>query len=490
MNIADAKTEIKNTIKAYLKKDEYGAYAIPLRSQRPILLMGAPGIGKTALMEQIAREMNLNLVSYSITHHTRQSALGLPFITEQSGKSVTNYTMSEIIAEIYENISRKGISEGILFLDEINCVSETLAPALLRFLQYKTFGTHKIPDGFVIIAAGNPPEYNRSVKEFDIVTLDRLKKIDIEPSLDAWIKYAYNEAVHGSIISYLNLKKENFYKIETTVDGLTIATARGWEDLSHIIKTYEAENIPITFDEVKAYIQNPEIAKDFLIYYELYKKYENDYRIGEVLKGNVDEGSARRIGYGAFDEKISIIGLLNSGLSSYFKDYCYEDTFTQELYSSLKGLKALLQTAGLSQALEEIISERKEALSRQTAAELITAAEEALSKKELDVLQNYKALSSFDEIKEAFAEQTQNRERTANAAKTAVDSAFRFIDIAFGKSQETVLFITSLNMDKNACRFLEDNPNEAYIKYNKELLFEEKEKTIRREIEELQFIFD
>ncbi len=490
MNIADAKNEIKNTIKAYLKKDKFGAYAIPLRSQRPILLMGAPGIGKTALMEQIAKEMNLNLVSYSITHHTRQSALGLPFITEQSGKSVTNYTMSEIIAEIYESIDRKDISEGILFLDEINCVSETLAPALLRFLQYKTFGTHKIPDGFVIIAAGNPPEYNRSVKEFDIVTLDRLKKIDIDPSLDTWLDYARNEGVHGSIISYLSLKKDSFYKIENTPEGLSIATARGWEDLSHIVKAYESEGFPLTYDEVKAYIQDSETAKDFLIFYELYKKYENDYRIGEVLKGNVDEGSACRIGYGAFDEKISIIGLLNSGLSSYFKDYCIEDTYTQELFSALKRLKTLLQSESLPDALEAVVSDRREALNRQRAAELISPEEEALAVREINALTDYKTLSAFDEIKEAFSTQVSERENKALSAKTAVESAFKFIDIAFGKSQETVLFITSLNMDKNACRFLEDNPVEAYIKYNRELLFEEKEKTIKREIEELQFIFD
>ena len=41
------------------------------------------------------------------------------------------------------------------------------------FLQCKTFGNHKIPDGWLIVAAGNPPEYNKSVREFDVVTMDR-----------------------------------------------------------------------------------------------------------------------------------------------------------------------------------------------------------------------------------------------------------------------------------------------------------------------------
>ena len=110
MNIKRAKEEIKNSIEAYLAKDERGEYLIPAVRQRPLLLMGPPGIGKTQIMEQVARECRVGLVSYTITHHTRQSAIGLPFITEKEfgGKmySVTEYTMSEIVASVYEKIER------------------------------------------------------------------------------------------------------------------------------------------------------------------------------------------------------------------------------------------------------------------------------------------------------------------------------------------------------------------------------------------------
>ena len=84
MDIKRAKQEIKDSIEAYLAKDEFGEYLIPAIRQRPILLMGAPGIGKTQIMEQIARECKVGLVSYTITHHTRQSAVGLPIIKEKT----------------------------------------------------------------------------------------------------------------------------------------------------------------------------------------------------------------------------------------------------------------------------------------------------------------------------------------------------------------------------------------------------------------------
>ena len=67
MDIKRAKQEIKDSIEAYLAKDEFGEYLIPAIRQRPILLMGAPGIGKTQIMEQIARECKVGLVSYTIT---------------------------------------------------------------------------------------------------------------------------------------------------------------------------------------------------------------------------------------------------------------------------------------------------------------------------------------------------------------------------------------------------------------------------------------
>ncbi|MCQ2501912.1 MAG: AAA family ATPase, partial [Lachnospiraceae bacterium] len=142
MNIQEAKDEIIHTVKIYTKKNEKGQYLIPTVHQRPILLIGPPGIGKTAIMRQAAEACGVGLVAYTITHHTRQSAVGLPIVSTRNyaGRevSVTEYTMSEIVASVYECIEQTGNPEGILFIDEINCVSETLTPTMLQFLQNKT----------------------------------------------------------------------------------------------------------------------------------------------------------------------------------------------------------------------------------------------------------------------------------------------------------------------------------------------------------------
>lgn len=116
MNIKEAKNEIKNAVRIYVDKDENGKYRIPREKQRPVLLIGAPGIGKTAIMSAVAAELDIGFLGYTITHHTRQSAIGLPFISEKEfgGKtySVTEYTMSEIVASVYEAIEKQGKKEA------------------------------------------------------------------------------------------------------------------------------------------------------------------------------------------------------------------------------------------------------------------------------------------------------------------------------------------------------------------------------------------
>ena len=314
MNIKDAKNYIKDSVRIYLKKDEEGEYRIPVVRQRPIFLLGAPGIGKTAIMEQIAQELGIALVSYSMTHHTRQSALGLPFIVhkEYEGKAydVSEYTMSEIIASVYDVMAQSGIREGILFLDEINCVSETLAPSMLQFLQYKIFGRHQVPEGWVIVTAGNPPEYNKSVREFDVVTMDRLKILEVEADYAAWREYAKERGVHTAILNYLDMKKEDFYQVETTVKGKSYITARGWEDLSEMLKLYEEEQITAEESFVGQYLRNDRVVKEFTAYYDLYRQYQNDYKAEEILTGTVSEQAKDKARKADFDERLSLMGML------------------------------------------------------------------------------------------------------------------------------------------------------------------------------------
>lgn len=439
MNIKQAKEEIKHTVTAYLKKDDEGRYKIPLIRQRPVLLMGPPGIGKTQIMEQIAEECKIGLVAYTITHHTRQSAVGLPFIKEMefAGKeySITEYTMSEIIASVYRKIE-EGCPEGILFIDEINCVSETLAPTMLQFLQCKTFGNQAVPEGWIIVAAGNPPEYNKSVREFDMVTLDRVRCMQVEADLGVWKAYARSRHIHGAILSYLELRPKNFYRVEADVDGLQFVTARGWEDLSILMQTYEEMGLPVDETVVGEFLHHKDVAEDAAAYFDLYQKYKDDYGIPLILEGKVRPEVFARIYDAAFDERLSVVNLLLDGLQNLFRSYGKEKAKTDRDFAALKEYR---NSEG---AKKEVFEGKKAAF---------------------DIQRN--ALEAIEE-------------KTA----AALEHAFDFMEQAFEGGQEMVVFVTDLATVAESARFLAEHNCDRYLQYNQELLIGSKRAELLAEL--------
>ncbi len=493
MNIKRAKQEIKHAIEAYLLKDEEGNYEIPSQRQRPIFLIGAPGIGKTQIMEQISKECEIGLVAYTITHHTRQSAIGLPFISthiyDGNEYSVTEYTMSEIVASVYNKIEESGLKEGILFIDEINCVSETLAPAMLQFLQYKTFGNHAIPEGWIIVAAGNPPEYNKSVREFDVVTMDRVKKIEVEPDFSVWKEYAYVQDIHPAVISYLTTRVAYFYQMETTVDGMLFATPRGWEDLSRLIQVYEKLEITVDREVVVQYIQYPKIAKDFANYLELYYKYQADYQIEQVMQGKIDPILVKKVGHASFDEKLSVVSLVLAKTVETFRQTYKKEASITVLFEKLKEYKS----GALS--LKQICEEMEQTLKSKKKAKILNREEGYALKQTIEKLEQYEKLLkeagnpehevAFELVKKEFAKENEAYQKELDAAGQMLEYGFDFMEIAFGNSQEMTVFVTELNTNFYSVQFLQNYECERYYQYNKNLLFDEKRRNILNRIDNL-----
>ena len=503
MNIKEAKEQIKNAMTAYFTKDGFGGYAIPIEKQRPVFLMGPPGIGKTAIMEQIASELGVGLISYSMTHHTRQSALGLPFIVQKNygGREydVSEYTMSEIIASVYDMMEETGLREGILFLDEINCVSETLAPSMLQFLQYKIFGRHRVPDGWIVVTAGNPPEYNNSVREFDIVTWDRLKRIDVEPDFGVWKEYAYLSNVHPAIISYLDVKHSDFYKIESTVDGKSFVTARGWSDLSDMIKLYEKHGLKVDNALVSQYLQNKKIARDFAVYYDLYMKYKSDYQIGEILSGKASEEIKRRAKAAKFDERLALLSLILDGVNEGMRAVANEEEMLSALLACLKEVRAGLanSAADAVKLLGEKASAIRAKIEKGKASSSLSAEKRYTLNLTAAALEEEAALierndrpsgtAAFALMKKDFDSRVAALKKNAEAAGKKLSNAFAFLEEVFGEGQELLILVTELTINAHSSRFISRYGCKEYFAHNKELLFYERRKELIEELGDLNF---
>ncbi len=503
MNIKEAKNYIKDTVTLYLKKDEEGEYRIPLVRQRPVFLLGAPGIGKTAVMEQIAQELGIALVSYSMTHHTRQSALGLPFIThkEYEGVSydVSEYTMSEIIASIYDVMAASGIKEGILFLDEINCVSETLAPSMLQFLQYKVFGRHSVPEGWVIVTAGNPPEYNKSVREFDVVTLDRMKILEVEAEYEIWREYAKERGIHTAILNYLDMKKEDFYQVETTVRGKDYVTARGWEDLSQILLLYEEEGLAVEESLICQYLRSARVAREFTAYYDLYQKYQNDYRVEDILTGRVNEQVKDKARKAGFDERLSLMGMLIDQIQQEIRENMQTSAMLQELMKPLKALKAKAEEGNvgeLSAMLTKQIQARQQAYESLLAAGALSLKEKKKSRTIIGFLHECEKLlltadvesgqEAFGLIRDKFETQVAQYKRDTKALQERLHFLFVFVEDTFGSGNEMLVLVTECTVQADCAAFISAYGCEDYTRHNEEMMLTERGDALREQIRELE----
>lgn len=493
MNIKQAKEEIKHTVMAYLSKDEQGEYRIPVIRQRPILLMGPPGIGKTQIMEQIAMECKIGLVAYTITHHTRQSAVGLPMIKEESFDGttypVTEYTMSEIIASIYRKMKKTGQKEGILFIDEINCVSETLAPTMLQFLQCKTFGNQAIPEGWLIVAAGNPPEYNKSVRDFDMVTLDRVRYLNIEADYKVWKEYAREKHLHNAILSYLELRQKNFYRVEADVDGIRFVTARGWEDLSSLMQVYEEMDLPVDESVIREFIHHEDVAEDAAAYFELYRKYRDDYGIADILAGKVRPETFARIYAAAFDERLSVVNLLLDGLSAFFGNVQENKQITDNWYGFLKEYQRRLKEGEAPvDSYRALLEERMAVVEAEKQAEVCTKAQVAGWErifafwKENTPDSGLDVKESFAQAKAGFDRQRETLEDAEKKAMNALEHAFDFMEHAFENGEEMVVFVTELTLSPEAAMFLAEHTCERYMTYNEQLLIGKRKRELLSEL--------
>ena len=419
MNIREAKQQIKNAMVAYFTKDEFGNYLLPPERQRPVFLLGAPGIGKTAIMEQIAQELEVGFVSYSMTHHTRQSALGLPFIATKTYDGVeyqvSEYTMSEIIAAVYDAIEQTGHREGILFLDEINCVSETLTPAMLQFLQYKIFGRHAVPD------------------------------------------------------------------------GASFVTARGWDDLSAMIKLYEAQGLTVDELLVEQYVQNGEIAKRFAMYYDLFTKYRSDYQIDRILDGSADAGLSERAAAAPFDERVAVMGLIVDATVSCLREAVMEEKAAAFAHSVLADLKERLAAEGVAEdadasaLIRATTTELARTRDTERAASLLSDERYRSFERTIGLLDEVLRTgtdtpegATFNLLRGRFNERLDELDAAIDTAAGALDNVFKFVEEAFGEGQEMLMLVTDLSVSRAGMAFINDHGCDRYFAHNQNLQFYER----------------
>ena len=461
MNIQQAIDQLETAVRCYTALDEMGMPLVPPEAQRPLFLIGPPGVGKTDVVAQVARRLGVGLVSYTMTHHTRQSALGLPQIrTRRFGgeeRAVTEYTMSELLSGVYRHMEKSGCKRGILFLDEINCVSETLTPAMLELLQHKRFGEYALPDGWVIVCAGNPEKYNRSAHAFDPVTLDRLRVLEIEPDLAAWQEYAAQRQVHPSVRGYLRLRPEDFFRAE----GERIVTARSWMNLSDMMLALEKSGGAADALLFGQYLQCGEVAERFALYHALCRGVAAGFSLDAVLEGR-DEAAEARFAQAGFDEALCAAMLLSDALNERIRSAEEVRERAQRLRYFADGALREQGNKALTELARDHLERMEKALAVRRLVNAIPSDEEARERALHSEIRSCIAdLYGAEDAGAALMEQVCQAEGAALQRRTALlqelSHALDFAQRAFADVHVRVIFLSELERNQTTLRFLKAN---------------------------------
>ena len=204
-----------------------------IQANVPVNLMGSPGLGKSDVIKQVAKKMNLHVIDFRLSTADPTDLTGLPFI--DNGRSV--FLPNEAFPIATDKIP-EGFSGWLLFLDEITNAPMAVQAAAYKLILDREVGMHKLHDAVKIVSAGNLITDGAAVTgEMSTALKSRMAHINIELSIDDWLDWAMHAGVHHSITSFIKFKPTSLYQFDPKVDADTFPCPRTWGMVDSIIQT-------------------------------------------------------------------------------------------------------------------------------------------------------------------------------------------------------------------------------------------------------------
>lgn len=228
-------------------------------------IQGEPGCGKSAIVKQIAKEYQLELIDVRLSMLDQTDIHGLPHF--ENGKAI----FSPFSIFPLENTPLSQGKEGfLLFLDEMNSAPRGVMAACYKLILDRMVGEYKLHPYCFIVCAGNRMEDKAIVNNIGTAMKSRLIHITLEPNFDDWLKnVAIPDDYDSRIIAYLNMYKNKLCDFDPERDEDTFACPRSWEFCNKIIKDRELDNnlVPLIVGTVGSgvaveFVQFTKVFKD------------------------------------------------------------------------------------------------------------------------------------------------------------------------------------------------------------------------------------
>lgn len=258
-------------------------------SKIPTFLWGAPGIGKSSIIKQLAREKGVECIDLRLSLMDPTDLKGIPFYERDSHSALWAPPSF---------LPREG--EGILFLDELNSAAPAVQASAYQLILDRRVGEYELPEGWAIVAAGNREGDRGVVYRLPSPLANRFVHIEMEVSADDWRMWAIGCGIDPRVVAYIAFKNSALFGFDPLKNERSFPTPRSWEAVHTILKSTLPKKLWL---EAISGAVGSDAAVDFLGFVQVMDKLPD---IEAILQGQSSEVS----------EDLSTLYALSSALVS------------------------------------------------------------------------------------------------------------------------------------------------------------------------------
>lgn len=278
----------------------------------PTFLWGAPGIGKSSIVKQIAKSKDIGFIDLRLALMDPTDLKGIPFYDKESHTALWAPPAF---------LPREG--EGILFLDELNSAAPSVQASAYQLILDRRVGEYELPEGWAIVAAGNREGDRGVTYRMPSPLANRFVHFEMDVHVEDWRLWAYKNALDERVISYISYKNEHLFTFDAKSDIKSFATPRSWEYVNSILESSVSENLLL---ETVGGAVGKDVAVSFLAFCKVMNRLPD---INTILES----------GSGEYSDEVDVLYALSTGLvSAYLKEK--DDTKLQNLLRYTLGLKS------------------------------------------------------------------------------------------------------------------------------------------------------
>jgi hypothetical protein len=237
---------------------------------RPVFIWGPPGIGKSSIVREFAAQVGLPCVSLLGSQLAPEDLIGVPQIVD----GVSRFCPPSLIARP---------DPYCLFLDELNACTHEVQKAFYSLIQERRIGEFTLPEGSIVIGAGNRSQDSAIVKPMSSALINRMVHVHLKVSHRDWLDWAYQNEIHPLVIEYIQLRPDHLWS-QPPKHEETFSSPRSWHMLSDALKAF-GEPLSETWLETAAFgCLTPAHAGQFKAFV---KQVHSQYRLAAILKGEI-----------------------------------------------------------------------------------------------------------------------------------------------------------------------------------------------------------